>query len=92
MLLADGPPQVRVFRRGEVDKYMLLLFSSLQNYIAMVPTEPEHRVMPYDRATLADYLEQNIGVLESVWFDVAGPYSMQADPADVLEALRLRAE
>ncbi|MCU1596265.1 MAG: dehydrogenase, partial [Glaciihabitans sp.] len=29
------------------------------------------------------------GVLEAVWFDVAGPHAMQADPADVIAALTL---
>jgi hypothetical protein len=92
LLLVDGPAQVRVFRRGDVDKYMLLLFSSLQTYMAMVPDEPEHRVLPYDGAALAEYVEQNLGVLEAVWFDVAGPNAMQAEPQDVLDALRLTAE
>jgi hypothetical protein len=91
LLVVDGPAQVRVFRRGEADKYMLLLFSSPQTYMAMVPDEPEHRVLPYDRATLTEFLEQNIGVLEGIWFDVAGPHAMQADPHDVLEALRVEA-
>jgi len=89
LLPVEGPPQVRVFRRGEADKYMLLLFSKPENYVAMVPSEPEHRVLAYDAATLADFLEQNLGVLEAVWFDVAGPHAMQAEPQQVLDALRL---
>ncbi|MBX9472338.1 MAG: SseB family protein [Chryseoglobus sp.] len=92
LLPVDGPPQVRVFRRGEADKYMLLLFSAPENYAAMTPGEAEHRVLAYDGATLAEFLEQNIGVLEAVWFDVAGPHAMQAEPQDVLDALRLTAE
>ncbi|MDI2098471.1 SseB family protein [Ruicaihuangia caeni] len=84
-----GDPQVRVFRRGESDKYMLLLFSSPETYVAMVPQENDHRVLGYDAATLADFIEQNLGVLEAVWFDVAGPHAMQAEPAEVLKALRL---
>jgi hypothetical protein len=92
LLPVDGPAQVRVFRRGEADKYMLLLFSSPQTYIAMVPDEPEHRVLPYDGETLADFIEQNIGVLEAVWFDVAGPHAMQAEPQEVLDALQLSRE
>ncbi|OYX54562.1 MAG: dehydrogenase [Micrococcales bacterium 32-70-13] len=92
LLPVEGPAQVRVFRRGEADKYMLLLFSSPQTYIAMVPDEPEHRVLPYDGETLADFIEQNLGVLEAVWFDVAGPHAMQAEPQDVLDALRLPRE
>jgi hypothetical protein len=89
LLPAEGPPQVRVFRRGEADRYMILLFSSVESYVTMTPTEPEHPVVVYDAAALLDFLEQNEGVLEAVWFDVAGPHAMQAMPADVIEALRL---
>lgn len=92
LLPVDGPPQVRVFRRGEADTYMLLLFSAPENYAAMTPQEPEHRVLAYDGDTLRAFLEQNIGVLEAVWFDVAGPHAMQAEPQDVLNALRLPRE
>ena len=92
MLPVDGPPQVRVFRRGDADRYMLLLFSSLQTYKQMVPDEADHRVLAYDAAALREFLVENIGVLEAVWFDVAGPHAMQADPKDVLEALQLDSE
>ncbi len=92
LLPVEGEPQVRVFRRGEADKYMLLLFSKPEHYVAMVPSEPEHRVLAYDAATLADFLEQNLGVLEAVWFDVAGPHAMQAEPQDVLDALKLNVD
>ena len=91
LLPVDGPPQVRVFRRGEADQYMLLLFSSPETYATMVPEETELPVVDYDAAELRDFLEQNIGVLEAVWFDVAGPHAMQATPQDVLDALRLDA-
>lgn len=80
---------MRVFRRGDADKYMLLLFSSPETYVAMVPDEPEHPVAVYSAAELLDFLTQNAGVLEAVWFDVAGPHAMQANPADVVEALEL---
>lgn len=89
LLPVEGPPQVRVFRRGESDRYMLLLFSSEETYATMVPTEPEHPVAVYDAPALLDFLRQNEGVLEAVWFDVAGPHAMQAAPADVIEALEL---
>ena len=92
LLPVDGPAQVRVFRRGEADRYMLLLFSSPETYAAMAPAEDDQRVASYDGATLRDFLEQNIGVLEAVWFDVAGPHAMQAAPQDVLDALRLDAK
>jgi hypothetical protein len=89
LLDVDGPPQVRVFRRDDADKYMLLLFSSAQNYAAMVPNEKDPRVLAYDAAGLREFLSENVGVLEAVWFDVAGPHPMQAAPADILAALEL---
>ena len=92
LLPVEGPAQVRVFRRGESDKYMLLLFSSAQTYVRMVPAESDHRVIMYDSPTLLEFLQQNEGVLEAVWFDVAGPHAMQAAPEDVLEALVLESD
>jgi len=92
LLPVDGPPQIRVFRRGDADKYMLLLFSSPETYVGMVPEEPDHPVAEYDAAELRDFLATNIGVLEAVWFDVAGPHAMQATPEDVLAALELQAD
>ncbi|MCU1404753.1 MAG: dehydrogenase [Glaciihabitans sp.] len=89
LLDVEGPAQVRVFRRGESDKYMLLLFSSAANYVRMVPAESDHRVIMYDSPTLLEFLEQNKGVLEAVWFDVAGPHAMQASADDVINALSL---
>jgi hypothetical protein len=89
LLPVDGPPQVRVFRRGDSDKYMLVLFSSLATYATMVPEESELPVSVYSAEELLDFLTQNRGVLEAVWFDVAGPHAMQADPADVIAALEL---
>ena len=91
LLPVDGPPQVRVFRRGDADKYMLLLFSSPETYVQMVPEEPDHPVAEYDKELLKDFLATNLGVLEAVWFDVAGPNAMQATPQDVLDALDLDA-
>ena len=91
LLPVDGDPQVRVFRRDDADKYMLLLFSSAANYVAMLPNEVGHRVLAYDRASLREFLEANVGVLEAVWFDVAGPHPMQALPEDILAALQLEA-
>jgi hypothetical protein len=92
LLPVEGPPQVRVFRRGDADRYMLLLFSSPETYVAMVPEEPEHPAASYDAAALKDFLATNLGVLEAVWFDVAGPHAMQATPQDVLDALELGSE
>jgi hypothetical protein len=89
LLPVDGPPQVRVFRRGESDRYMLLLFSSESTYSIMVPTEDDLPVALYGATELLDFLKQNEGVLEAVWFDVAGPNAMQAAPADVIDALEL---
>ena len=89
LLPVEGPAQVRVFRRDDADKYMLLLFSSAETYVRMLPNETDHRVLAYDKATLLEFIETNAGVLEAIWFDVAGPHAMQADPNDVLDALRL---
>lgn len=86
---SDDAAQVRVFRRGEADKYMLLLFSSVETYVAMLPEESDHQVVAYRAGDLIDFLEANRGVLESVWFDVAGPHTMQASPDDILDALTL---
>ncbi len=89
MLASDGPPQVRVFRRDDADKYMLLLFSSPATYAAMLPDEDAPESALYDSAALLDFLTQNVGVLDTVWFDVAGPNSMQATPEDIIAALQL---
>ena len=89
LLPFDGDPQVRVFRRGDADKYMLLLFSSVDTYASMIPDEDAPESAIYDAPALLDFLKQNEGVLEAVWFDVAGPHAMQAAPADVIEALEL---
>ena len=85
----DGSDQVRVFRRDGADKYMLLLFSAPATYAAMLPGEDDPLSRSFDRPALREYLESNLGVLESVWFDVAGPHPMQADPADILAALSI---
>jgi len=87
LLAVDGPPAVRVFSREGSNKYMLLLFSSTANYVAMLPSEDDQRVVAFDAAALRAYLAESVGVLESVWFDVAGPHPMQADPVDILAAL-----
>jgi hypothetical protein len=89
LLPVEGPAQVRVFRRDDADTYMLLLFSSAETYVRMLPKETDHRVLAYDRETLREFIETNIGVLEAIWFDVAGPHAMQAAPQDVLDALKL---
>ncbi|MGV8858073.1 SseB family protein [Rhodoglobus sp.] len=85
----DDAAQVRVFRRGEADKYMLLLFSSVETYVAMLPEESDHQVVAYQAEDLLGFLETNRGVIESVWFDVAGPHTMQASPDDIVDALTL---
>ena len=81
-----------MFRADGAEKFMLLLFSAPERYAEMVPQEPAHRFLAYDGPTLRDFLEQNIDNLEAVWFDLAGPHSMQANPQDVLDALRLDAD
>lgn len=91
LLVQPGPAQVRVFRGADSDAFTLLLFSSAENYIAMLPQEKDLRVLTYDRATLVEFLEAHIDSLETAWFDVAGPAPMQADPRELLKALTLPA-
>lgn len=79
--------QVRVFGREGSDKRMLLLFSSAENYVRMVPDEPDPQVMVGDAQWLREFLTVHSQVLEMVFFDIAGPHVMQAAPADLLAAL-----
>jgi len=87
-LVVDGTAeQVRVFGREGSDKRMLLLFSSAENYVRMVPDEPDPQVMVGDAQWLREFLTVHSQVLEMVFFDIAGPHVMQAAPADLLKAL-----
>jgi hypothetical protein len=88
----EGDDQVRVFRPEDSDKYMLLLFSSDEAYKAMLveQADAEDRISKlYQAPELLDFIKQNEGVLEVVWFDIAGPDATQASPADLIEALEL---
>lgn len=89
LLVQPGPSQVRVFRGADSDAFTLLLFSSAENYLAMLPQEKDLRVLTYDRAQLVEFLETHVDSLETAWFDVAGPAPMQADPRELLAALVL---
>jgi len=89
LLPVAGPGQVRVFRAPGSDLYTLLLFSSAENYAAMLPKEKNLRVLLYGRAQLTEFLEKHLDTLQAVWFDVAGPHPMQADPLELLTALTL---
>ena len=80
--------QVRVFGRENTDKRILLLFSSADAYAAMVPDEKTRLVMLYDAAKLREFIEAHLDVLEQVFFDIAGPHTMAANPEDLLKALR----
>ena len=79
--------QVRVFGREGTDKRMLLLFSSAENYAAMVPDEVNPQVMVADGQWLREFLTVHERTLEMVFFDIAGPNVMQAAPADLMRAL-----
>ncbi|MEC5151408.1 dehydrogenase [Cryobacterium sp. GrIS_2_6] len=79
--------QVRVFGREGTDKRMLLLFSSAENYVRMVPDEVDPQVMVGDAQWLRDFLTVHRNVLEMVFFDIAGPHVMQAAPEDLMGAL-----
>ena len=92
MIPSPGGDQVRVFRPEDADKYMLLLFTSDDTYAAMMvdDEDADARVSKvYQAAELLDFIKQNEGVLETIWFDIAGPAAMQASPADIIAALEL---
>jgi hypothetical protein len=79
--------QVRVFGREGTDKRMLLLFSSTENYVRMLPDDPNPQVMVGDAQWLREFLTVHERTLEMVFFDIAGPHVMQAAPADLMQAL-----
>lgn len=85
--LPDEGDQVRVFGRENTDKRILLLFSSDDTYAAMVPDDPDRQVMLYDALSLRAFLEAHLDVIEQVFFDIAGPHTMAANPEDLLKAL-----
>lgn len=87
LVVNGNAEQVRVFGREDSDKRMLLLFSSAENYVRMVPNEPDPQVMVGDAQWLREFLTVHSQVLEMVFFDIAGPHVMQAAPADLLAAL-----
>jgi hypothetical protein len=92
MIPSPGGDQVRVFRPEDADKYMLLLFSSDETYAAMLvdDADAEERISQvYQAPELLDFIKQNEGVIEVIWFDIAGPNATQAAPADVIAALEL---
>jgi hypothetical protein len=79
--------QVRVFGREGSDKRMLLLFSAAENYVRVVPDDPNPQIMVCDGQWLREFLTVHAATLEMVFFDIAGPNVMQAAPADLLQAL-----
>jgi hypothetical protein len=92
MIPSPGGDQVRVFRPDDSDRYMLLLFTSDDTYKAMLveQSDAEERIsQQYQASELLDFIKQNEGVLEVVWFDIAGPNATQASPSDVIAALEL---
>ncbi|MBT2502379.1 SseB family protein [Curtobacterium sp. ISL-83] len=80
--------QVRVFGREGTEQRILLLFSSADTYTAMVPDEKIRQVMVYDGPRLEEFLAAHLETLEAVFFDIAGPHTMQSTPQDLLAALR----
>ncbi|MBB5643589.1 hypothetical protein [Cryobacterium roopkundense] len=87
LVVNGNAEQVRVFGREGTDKRMLLLFSSAENYAAMVPDEVDPQVMVADGQWLREFLTVHERTLEMVFFDIAGPNVMQAAPADLMRAL-----
>lgn len=84
-----GPP---LFSRCDVWTYRdaegnvaLLIFSDAKNKPANLPPG----VALYSPLWLKDFLTRHEGVITTVFFDIAGPHPMQADPADILAALAI---
>lgn len=80
--------------RGDVWTYRdaegnvaLLIFSDAKNKPANLPPA----VALYSPLWLKDFLTQHRDTITTVFFDIAGPHPMQADPGDLLSALELPA-
>lgn len=78
--------EVWTFRDPNTGQVALLLFSDAVNKPATLP--PAVALMP--PASLKTFLEVHADEITTVFFDLAGPHPMQATPADVLAALKVR--
>lgn len=88
-LLKPGPKdspldggEVWTFRDAE-GNVALLLFSDAKNKPANLPPA----MGEFSPLWLRDFLDAHEGVITTVFFDIAGPHTMQADPADLRAVL-----
>lgn len=90
-LLKPGPKdnpldggEVWTFRDAD-GNVALLLFSDAKNKPANLPPA----MGLFSPLWLKDFLEEHADVITTVFFDIAGPAVMQADPAELRKALEI---
>jgi hypothetical protein len=89
-VVTENGTHIRTFRRDDsADTVMVVLFSSVEAYTAMVPGETNLTAEILPPAQLLEFLRANEAALDSVWFDFGGEHSMQAAPADIITTLEL---
>ncbi|MFZ4893472.1 dehydrogenase [Plantibacter sp. Mn2098] len=81
----NDPGEVWMFRQPETARLALLIFSDAKNKPAALPPF----VGLQNGAWLKSFLRTYGDDIETVLFDVAGPNSLQADPAELLRVLEL---
>lgn len=77
------PGAVWTFRDPQTGSVSLLLFSDARHMPETLPSGSALR----SPAWLRTFLAAHEGVIDTVFFDVAGPHPMQAKPADLIAAL-----
>ncbi|RUR03532.1 dehydrogenase [Labedella endophytica] len=85
---ADAAPDVWMYRQPETARLALLLFSSESTKPAELPSDVGH----LDGEWLAAFLRTFGDDIETVFFDVAGPYPMQATPDELRRVLAIDPE
>ncbi|SKC66781.1 SseB protein N-terminal domain-containing protein [Okibacterium fritillariae] len=80
-----APGEVWMYRRPEDGRLALLVFSDAKNKPEALPPF----VAAQDGAWLHEFLRVHGDEIETVFFDIAGPHPMQADPAELLRVLDL---
>jgi hypothetical protein len=89
-VVTDTGTHIRTFRRDDsTDTVMVVLFSSVEAYAAMVPGETNLTAEVLTPAQLLEFLRTNEAAFDSVWFDFGAEHSMQAAPTDVIATLEL---
>lgn len=75
--------EVWTYRDANTGQVALLLFSDAKNKPENLPPA----VGMFSPLWLRDFLQAHAETITTIFFDIAGPHPMQADPADLLRAL-----